>query len=147
MLLKNALKSPKSPPIVWSSKQSCKCTEPQNYRCQAIIMQSHMAGMLCGICFTMPSGIGHWSCHTASIMVIPYLRHGNYCLVRHFPAIRMAGYQCLMPMASLVLETSRQTPHSEDAARGTGGTAGLRQIQTFQDKMGQIMVKVLCYRF
>ena len=52
----------------------------------------------------------------------------------------MAGYQCLMPMASLVLETSRQTPHSEDAARGTGGTAGLRQIQTFQDKMGQIMV-------
>ena len=50
----------------------------------------------------------------------------------------MAGYQCLMPMASPVLETSRQTPHSEDAARGT---AGLRQIQTFQDKMGQIRVK------
>ena len=62
------------------------------------------------------------------------------CLVRHFPAMRMAGYQCLMPMASLVLETTRQTPHREDAARGTGGTAGLRQNQTFQNKMGQIIV-------
>ena len=27
---------------------------------------------------------------------------GIIVFVRHFPAIRMAGYQCLMPMASLV---------------------------------------------
>ena len=97
MLLKNALKSPKSSPIVLSSKQSCKCTEPQNYRCQAIIMQSHMAGMLCGICFTMPSGIGFHE-----------LRIGR-CRIFHFHSPFKRG--CPIPTAWGLLFCSTFSSH------------------------------------
>ena len=36
------------------------------------------------------------------VVFIPYLRHGDYCLFTIVPAIGMAGYQCLMPLASFI---------------------------------------------
>ena len=38
-------------------------------------------------------------------------------------------------------QTTRQKPHRKYVARRADGTAGLRQIQTLQYKMGRIMVK------
>ena len=36
------------------------------------------------------------------LFFIPYLRHGECCLFTIVPAIGMAGYQCLMPVASFI---------------------------------------------
>ena len=36
------------------------------------------------------------------VEVIPYLRHGGCCMFAIVPTIGMAGYQCLMPVASFI---------------------------------------------
>ena len=67
-----------------------------------------MAGMICRYVYfrcRQVSDIGFVAPNRFA--VIPYLRHGDFCLVRHSPAIRMAGYQCLTPNG---VETASSIP-------------------------------------
>ena len=58
--------------------------------------------LVCYVVYISTDAVRYRMLYLLLLFFIPYLRYGDCCLFTIVPAILMAGYQCLMPVASFI---------------------------------------------